>query len=403
MELNVEQEDTCTLTEVPLESAPPGLGGDAQPNKESPDKSSQKQSDSPVLDVDANVKDADADSLFSDDENEGNGSSGEESDIEDNDNDLYPSQRIRRSSNPDVPDTTVVLDTEEGGKVYVVGTAHFSEESQNDVVKLIQETQPDAVMVELCRSRVNVLELDEQTLLEEAKNINMDKVKAAIKQASFVRGIMHLLLLNMSAHITKQLGMAPGGEFRTAVKEAQKIPGCRIHLGDRPIQITLRRAFAALSFWQKLKLAWHMITNKDPISKEEVEKCKQKDLLEEMLKEMTGEFPALSSVFVAERDIFLAHSLHVAVQSIPRMETENGLIIPPVIVGVVGIGHVAGIVASWNNITSDAITELMNDQPVFDHQKLQHSLNYSSGRSGPHWSDYYPGALIESAAEPIQC
>ena len=27
---------------------------------------------------------------------------------------------------------------------------------------------------------------------------------------------MYLLLLSMSAHLTKELGMAPGGEFRTA-------------------------------------------------------------------------------------------------------------------------------------------------------------------------------------------
>ena len=30
---------------------------------------------------------------------------------------------------------------------------------------------------------------------------------------------MELLLLSMSAHMTKELGMAPGGEFRQAVKE----------------------------------------------------------------------------------------------------------------------------------------------------------------------------------------
>ena len=30
---------------------------------------------------------------------------------------------------------------------------------------------------------------------------------------------MQLLLLSMSAHMTKELGMAPGGEFRQAVKE----------------------------------------------------------------------------------------------------------------------------------------------------------------------------------------
>ena len=30
---------------------------------------------------------------------------------------------------------------------------------------------------------------------------------------------MHLLFLSMSAHLTKELGMAPGGEFRTAFRE----------------------------------------------------------------------------------------------------------------------------------------------------------------------------------------
>jgi hypothetical protein len=29
-----------------------------------------------------------------------------------------------------------------------------------------------------------------------------------------VKGVMYLLLLSMSAHLTKELGMAPGGEFR---------------------------------------------------------------------------------------------------------------------------------------------------------------------------------------------
>lgn len=33
---------------------------------------------------------------------------------------------------------------------------------------------------------------------------------------------MHLLLLSMSAHLTKQLGMAPGGEFRRAYHEVNR-------------------------------------------------------------------------------------------------------------------------------------------------------------------------------------
>ena len=60
-------------------------------------------------------------------------------------------------------------------------------------------------------------------------------------------------------------------------------------------------------------------------SKEEVEKCKQKDLLMEMLEEMTGEFPALSEVFVKERDTFLAASLRACAQPLPNPEREGGV------------------------------------------------------------------------------
>lgn len=77
-----------------------------------------------------------------------------------------------------------------------------------------------------------------------------------------MQGILHIMLLSMSAHITKQLGMAPGGEFRAAFQEVRQTPGCRLHLGDRPIQITLQRALGSLSIWQKFQLAWALITSR---------------------------------------------------------------------------------------------------------------------------------------------
>lgn len=44
-------------------------------------------------------------------------------------------------------------------------------------------------------------------------------------------------------------------------------------------------------------------------SAEDIEKCKDKDVLEQLLTEMAGEFPSLSRVFVEERDVYLCHSL----------------------------------------------------------------------------------------------
>lgn len=106
-----------------------------------------------------------------------------------------------------------------GAKVYVVGTAHFSKESQEDVARVIRNVRPHIVVLELCNARTNILSLDEETVLEEAKNIDLDKIMTSIRTNGVYNGLMYILLLNMSAHITKEIGMAPGGEFRVAYKE----------------------------------------------------------------------------------------------------------------------------------------------------------------------------------------
>nr|CAG4641922.1 EOG090X0AQH [Eurycercus lamellatus] len=259
-----------------------------------------------------------------------------------------------------LPDTVTELVSKEGVKIYIVGTAHFSQESQEDVAKTILMTRPRVVVVELCVSRLNILRFDEQTILEEAKNLNMDKIRSTIKQYGAVQGALYLLFLSTSAHLTRQLGMAPGGEFRRAWHEARNVPGCRIHLGDRPIHVTLHRALAALSLWQKAKLVWHLLLNRSPISAEDVERCKQKDLLEEMLEEMTGEFPPLSRVFVQERDLCLAHSMQLAATDAAK---DANLTEPPTVVGVVGIGHVAGMSRYFGHVTEADVRKVMKIPP----------------------------------------
>jgi len=101
----------------------------------------------------------------------------------------------------------------------------------------------------------------------------------------------------------------------------------------------LNRAFSSISLWQKLKFGFSILTNKETVTPEEVERCKQKDLLKAMLEEVSGriinlsissyqnnlfililgEFPELSRVIVKERDVYLANVLRMGVDSpIPR-------------------------------------------------------------------------------------
>lgn len=195
-------------------------------------------------------------------------------------------------------------------------------------------------------------------LLKESGSLTMSKIQANIKSQGMVQGVMYSLLLSLSAQLTRELGMAPGGEFRRAVAEAKKIPGCIVQLGDRPVDITLRRAISSLSLWQKMKLGLGIMFSKESISKEEVEKCKQKDLLEEMLKEITGEFPTLSNCFVSERDIYLSYSLQLACTPFSDVRSPD-IIVPSRVVGVVGIGHVPGIVQNWGKVKDSDIPPLM--------------------------------------------
>ena len=87
------------------------------------------------------------------------------------------------------------------------------------------------------------LHLDEEKSLELAKDLTLEKVAEMVRSQGALQGVMTCTMLSMSAHLTKELGMAPGGEFRRAYREAKEVPGCLVHLGDRPIQITLKRAF----------------------------------------------------------------------------------------------------------------------------------------------------------------
>lgn len=272
---------------------------------------------------------------------------------------LWRVRAQRRRPSPDLPETVTVLTAPDGSLVYLVGTAHFSDSSKQDVATTIRAVQPDVVVVELCQYRVSMLKMDEKTLLKEAKDINLEKVQQAIRQNGVMSGLMQILLLKVSAHITEQLGMAPGGEFREAFKEAGRVPFCKFHLGDRPITVTFKRAIAALSLWQKARLAWGLCFLSDPISKEDVEKCKQKDLLEQTMSEMIGEFPALHRTIVAERDIYLTHTLRQAARCVEA--PPNGQKVPAVVVGVVGMGHVPGIERNWDKQLN--IHEIMSVAP----------------------------------------
>lgn len=243
----------------------------------------------------------------------------------------------------DLPDTVTVLRcSKTGGTLFLVGTAHFSKESCKDVQRVIECVRPDRVVVELCQSRTQILHLNENYIQEIEKESGMDGMKKCIQQRGLVSGIVVYTMLYMSSHVTKQLGMAPGAEFRAAFHAVQHIPGCNLMFGDRPIGITMKRMLQALTFWQKIKFAFSLLCELKPITAEDVEKMKEKDIFEQMLNEIVVAFPHMAEVLVTERDLFLTKVMQSALES--QITLPNNDVHPPVVVGVVGMGHTKGIV-----------------------------------------------------------
>nr|XP_027199898.1 traB domain-containing protein-like [Dermatophagoides pteronyssinus] len=255
-----------------------------------------------------------------------------------------------------LPETVSILKVDDRRIVYLVGTSHFSKASHRDVRRVIRKFKPQVVVLELCRSRMCFLSMSENEIMKEAKSLNFRKIRDYMKKHGFLQTFIYTLLLSASARVTKDLEIAPGGEFRNAFNEALKIPGCVVMLGDRPIDITLRRAIATLTTWQKIKITFHCLFNYEKLKEEELERYKQKDVLEQLVDEFSAEFPGLSRVMVDERDMFLVDSLRNAAKTTPPDST---------IVGVVGIGHVAGIRDKWEteNINVEELIKIPVQKP----------------------------------------
>ena len=229
--------------------------------------------------------------------------------------------------------------TIEDKEIILLGTAHVSNESADLVADVIEEERPDTVSVELCESRY-------QAMTQENRWKDMDLIKVIKEKKAFLL-LSNLMLAAFQKKIGKKLGIKPGAEMLRAIKTAEKV-NAEIHLADRDIRTTLSRAWRLMGFWTKMKLLVQLITSigeVDSIEKEDIEKMKEKDVLEALLAEIGDLLPELRRVLIDERDQYLAAKIRTA----PGKK----------IVAVVGAGHVPGIQKQWNEPVDIAALEAL--------------------------------------------
>jgi len=213
----------------------------------------------------------------------------------------------------------------------IIGTAHVSEKSVEEVKNTILESQPDIVAVELDAVRYQNL-LNEKNGVQEDKEI---KIREMLKGNNFTMLLVSSFLSYFQKKIGEEVGVKPGSEMLAAAEAAQEA-GAQLALIDRDIQITLKRALNHMSFWEKAKFVYSIIASlfsKDETI-EDIEDIKQGDALEEVMGYFQEMSPSAYQVLVKERDAFMARRL---------------LDLPGNVVAVVGAGHKSGITKYMEN------------------------------------------------------
>jgi pheromone shutdown protein TraB len=227
----------------------------------------------------------------------------------------------------------------------LIGTAHVSRDSINEVSGIIREEKPDLICVELDEGRYASM-----TQKENWEKLNMVKV---FREGKGFLLIANLVLSGFQRRMGEELGVRPGEEMKTALDIAGElnIPHA---LCDREVQITLRRAWAGCGFWSKCKLLATLLSSAfttEKLSAKEIEDLKNRNELDGMMNELASYLPQIKATLIDERDEYLAAKIWSSACDQVKNIAPNGAVPSgknpagnvPRIVAVVGAGHMQGI------------------------------------------------------------
>ncbi len=216
--------------------------------------------------------------------------------------------------------TRICLD---GKELILIGTAHISKQSAEQVKEVIEFERPDSVCIELDEQRYQSITAGDQW-----KQMDIFKVIKE-KKATFL--LMNLSISSFQKRLAKQFGIKPGQEMIQGIESAKET-GANLVLADRNIQTTFSRIWHGIGLWGKVNLLLQIvysIFSEESISEEELEKLKSQDMLNSMLNDFTLSYPQLKIPLIDERDQYLAQKIKEA--------SGNKVI------AVVGAAHVPGI------------------------------------------------------------
>ena len=211
-----------------------------------------------------------------------------------------------------------------GKNIILVGTAHVSKESVTEVSDVIEKEHPDVVAIELDEKRY-------ESLKDPDSWRNMDIIKVLRSKNGFLM-LANIVLSSYQKKMGLGPGVRPGDEMLEAIKKADElnIPCAMV---DRPISITLRRAWVKNSLMGKCNLLAALFGaafSKEEVSAEQIEKLKVRSEMDGMMEELAKSMPGVKEVLIDERDRFLASHI---------WECKGSKIL-----AVIGAGHLNGVI-----------------------------------------------------------
>jgi pheromone shutdown-related protein TraB len=209
----------------------------------------------------------------------------------------------------------------------IIGTAHVSQESVDEVKDAIYEHHPDVVAIELDRGRYISLR-EKMNGIERDDAISVTKI---IKENKVGLFFVSTLLSYFQSKIGADVDVAPGSEMIGAIEASEdlEIP---IALIDRDVNVTLQRALNKMGFIEKMKFMFSLIASVLGFDDEEeidIEDLKNPDNLDDLMEMFKDEAPSVHEVLVHERDAYLAGRI----MQLPQDH----------VIAVVGAGHKPGI------------------------------------------------------------
>ena len=223
----------------------------------------------------------------------------------------------------------------------IIGTAHVSSESVNEVKDKIYEIQPDRVAIELDYGRYTKLKKSMRGI-EEDESISVTTI---IKENKVGLFLVTTVLSYFQSKIGAEVDVAPGSEMIGAIEAAEDL-GIPIALIDRDINTTLERALNRMSFIDKIKFLYAILSSDTDDEEIDIEDLKNPEKLDDLLEMFKDEAPDIYEVLVHERDAFLAGS-------ILRIPEDK-------VIAVVGAGHQPGINRYLDNPESIPPLEELN-------------------------------------------